>query len=361
MNLYRSIQWVIIGLAVGLGMPGAVHADAPELQQRLEQLEAQVERLQQQANDDAALADDARRLDEAGYGDDFEMTFWVWLSYIYRDQPPRSTFWAWEVELSVTKVFTDAIAATFDIDVIDTSNGARVELEQAFLSLLVWREHATVLTLGKFNAPFGIEPRDFWDRLAGSTSLLFRAQPQDLTGVMLTQPVGPVTLQGFAVNGFDQNLANNHQPSVGLVTAWEPHQDVHLAVTHYWGPEMDDRVGDKLYLIVAEANWYLTPRLSLAGQYLWGSTASPAGRQTWAGGAGIINVDLSQRWRAFGRWSYLDDRDGFVSGPRRQQEFGLGAAFYLLPELEFRTEYRRDWLNPGANRHSVFAHVTYGF
>ena len=36
---------------------------------------------------------------------------------------------------------------------------------------------STIFTVGKFNAPFGIERRDFWDRLTGSTSLLFHALP----------------------------------------------------------------------------------------------------------------------------------------------------------------------------------------
>ncbi|MEX0886713.1 MAG: outer membrane beta-barrel protein [Phycisphaeraceae bacterium] len=358
---------IILGLLVVAGWPaGAMAAEAAaaaggdaELRQRVEALEMQIEQMQRQGRPTEHGA--GHRDGAGGYGGGLDFTAWVWLTYLYESEPTRSTFWAWEVELAATHSFTPELAATFELDFVDMNDSARVTIEQAFLSMVLARDHGTVLTVGKFNAPFGMEPRDFWDRTTGSTSLLFRAMPRDLVGVILTQPIGDFTLQPLVVNGFEDNLDSNHQPSVGLVVAWEPSDDLRLAVTNYYGPEMADRVGEKLYLLVVEGTWYVTPVLSVAGEYLYGSTEAVTGRQTWSGVASEMSLDLSERWRVFGRWSYLHDPDGFVMSGRRQQEFGVGVALYLHPEVECRAEYRRDWINPGDNRHSVLAHVTFGF
>lgn len=371
------------------GGDAAVNHDADGhdrgLAERVEQLQAQVNDLQrrlesrEQLASPDGLSDQARRqlVDEiiaevdrqqsnfdSAYGDGLDLSIWGWLTYLYQSNPTRSTFWAWEVELSATHSFTDKLAATVDLEFIDRDDDTRVEIEQAFLSTVLFHEHETVLTLGKFNAPFGIEARDFWDRRTGSTSRLFRAMPQDLTGVIVTQPIGKtgLTVQPFVVNGFDQDLANNSQPSVGLVAAWEPNRDFRFAVTNYYGPEMADRVDDKMYLLVIEGTAHLTPRLEAAAQYLYGTTESPTGRLTWSGAAAVLSLDLNERWRAFGRWSYLDNNDGAIGGTaERGHEFGVGAALYLHPHVETRLEYRRDFNRVADDRHSVFAHATFGF
>ena len=71
---------------------------------------------------------------------------------------------------------------TTELSLFAADDHWRGELEEAFVSLLVSEDSQTILTLGKFHADIGVEPRDFWDRLTGTTSLLFAAEPQDLVG-----------------------------------------------------------------------------------------------------------------------------------------------------------------------------------
>jgi hypothetical protein len=146
---------------------------------------------------------EAEQSSSSGNGEGVELGFWVWLTYLHDTGKDMTTFWAWEVELSASKTFSSRLATTVELQFIDTNRGIFSEIEQAFLSIVLHEKTETLLTVGKFNAPFGTEQRDFWDRLTGTVSLLFYAQPQDLTGIMLTQPVGDtgITLKPFLVNG----------------------------------------------------------------------------------------------------------------------------------------------------------------
>jgi hypothetical protein len=373
-----------------LGVAPTLYADDASTAERLRQLENTVANLQQQlrryeakerrtdeqnerilrAQMEAILGDIDLKQDTAGhgygggYGEGLDVTVWGWLTYLTMSNSDRNTFWAWEIEIDVTKTFTERLAASFDIEFVDTNSGARTEVEQLFLSALVSPQRRTVLTVGKFNAPFGIEPRDFWDRMTGSRSLLFDAIPHDLTGMMLTQPVGDstLTLQPFLVNGFNHDLDVNSQPSFGLVAAWEPSNDLRLAVTNMYGPETAGDTGDKQYMLLVEGEWYITDATTFWAQLLYGTTESPAGSMSWHGAAVIVNHDFNERWRVFFRWSYLDDQDGYVTGDAAaRHEVGAGVGWYLHPLIECRFEYRHDFIDLTNDQDSAFAHVTFGF
>ena len=362
---------------------------AARAEQRVEQLEGHVTDLETQLSeyktqDDEALnerlgvmheqlmedltaqlrEDTAGHGDGSGYGEGFEVTFWVWLTYMYQSDRERSTFWAWEVEMDVTKTFSDRLAGAFDVELVDTNSGARADIEQAFLSAVVFENEQTILTFGKFNAPFGAEANDFWDRYTGSESLLFDAMPHNLTGLMVTQPIGGTgfKVQPFVINGFDDDLDINRDPSVGVVAAYEPSHEFRLAVTNYFGPEMAGENGDKLYLVIVDGRWLIVPGWTLWAEYLYGNTESEDGRLQWTGAMALLNIDLNEKWRVFGRFSYLDDTDGFVTGRMGiQHEVGVGFGWYLHPMVELRTEYRHDFNKGTSDADSVFVHVTFGF
>lgn len=298
-----------------------------------------------------------------GYGDGLDITFWGWISYLYSDNDNESTFWAWEVEMDVTKTFTPRIAAGFDIDFVDEEDDTEVEIEQLFLSTIVLPEHETVLTMGKFNAPFGVEARDFWDRWGGSTSLLFRRVPRDLTGIIVTQPIADtgITLQPMLINGIDDDLDVNSTPSGGLVAAWQPCESLRVAWTNIYGPEMADDNENNQYLTLLEAEYDVNPALSVAAEFLYATTETDTGSMDWYGAAAFANYDVNARWRVFGRWSYLNDRDGYLTGsPGDSQEIGVGVGIYIHPLVELRAEYRHDFVD-GDDDDSVLTHATFGF
>lgn len=309
--------------------------------------------------------------DSYGYGRGFDLTFWGWISYLRTPQEQYSTFWAWEAEFDVTKSFTENLSAAADIDFEDEEREAEVNIEQLFLSMLLPNLDDAIFTAGKFNAPYGIERRDFWDRLTGSTSLLFRAMPRDLVGVMFTQPCDEVDMifRAFVVNGFENSLDINQQPSIGLMVEYRPCDDFSLATTSYWGPEFEENTHDKLYFNVAQATWLVASSLSLSGEVLYGTTDSPSGQLDWTGYALIASQNVWEPCRVFFQWSDLSDRDGFITGDaERRQQGSVGLAWYLHEHVEGRIEYRRDFYRERyfggfepEDSDNYSAHFTFGF
>ncbi len=290
-----------------------------------------------------------------GYGsaNGVQYAFWGWLSYENSPQAGLSSFRAWEAEMDVTKTFTDRIAVAADIDLYDSnrdywftwSGSAIPHVEQLFLSLMLPNKNDTLVTFGKFNTPFGIERRDFWDRLTGSVSLLFLAQPEDLVGAMMTYaiPDANLVIRPMIVNGFNQNVDVNQQPSFAVMVQYQPDPNLTLAVTNWIGPEFNNDNHDKLYLINSQVTWAVTCKLKLRAEQLYVRTMSPTGVIQWSGAAVIANYDCNERCRVYAQWSLLDDPNGFVTDTRQQaQEFNVGCAYYLHPRVEFRLDYRHD-------------------
>lgn len=333
--------------------------DATRAAMRYQIVQAEVARAM--AEHDAAINGDG-----SGYGEGFEVVIWGWLTYLYHARPgaDRSTFWAWEVEVDITKTFNEWLAAGIDLDFVDVNGNTRTEIEQAFLSILLSDEDRTVLTVGAFNSPFGAEPRDFWDRKTGTVSLLFDAIPHDLVGALLTQPIGDtgVTVQPFIVNGWDNDLDVNGQPSVGVVLKVDPADDLHFAVTNWYGPEMAGNNSDKAYFVLVEGAWQVTPTLLWEAQYVYGTTESPMGRQQWMGAMTLVDVDLNDRMHVFTRFSYLDDRDGFITGaPDTRYEVAVGAGIHIERMVELRFEYRHEFVESAGDLDIAEVHVTFGF
>ena len=304
-----------------------------------------------------------------GYSAGVQIAFWGWLSYLSSPQEHYDTFWAWEGQLDISKSITDRLAATADINFIDTNHGAYVELQQLYLSILYPDCHDAILTAGKFNGPFGIEARDFWYRQTGDTTLVYDALPQELTGLMYTQPVAAanVTLRAFVVNGFNDNLDINQQPSLGVMAEYRPCPCLSVAWTNWWGPEFADDNGDKLFFTLAQSTWQIRPRLSLAGEFLYGETESRLGRLDWNGYALIVSQTLSERFRLFGQWSDLDDPDGYINGsPQHGRQAGIGLSYYLDKHVESRLEYVHEMTRipvplTHENSDEFLAHLTFGF
>lgn len=302
--------------------------------------------------DDAGFSPPAA--DGYGLANGVQYAFWGWLSYENSPQAGLSSFRAWEAEMDVTKTFTDRIAAAADIDFYDSneyywftwSGGAIPHIEQLFLSFMLPDKNDSVLTVGKFNTPFGIERRDFWDRLTGTVSLLFPARPEDLVGAMLTYqlPDWHLILRPMVVNGFNQNIDVNQQPSLAFMTQYQPSPDLALAVTTWYGPEFNNNNHDKLTLIDSTVTWSVTCKLRLLAEHLYVRTTSPFGLIQWSGAALIANYDVNDRFRVYGQWSLLDDPNGFVTEVHQQaQEFNVGFAYYFHPRVEVRLDYRHDF------------------
>jgi hypothetical protein len=327
-----------------------------------------------------------------------DVDVWLWLSYVHNDQRSHSEYEDAQLSLSITKTFGKNVATTFEGNLLDASGYGRLELEQAFITVLASEKTRTLVTVGKFNAGFGVEARDFWNRTTGTTSPLFGAQPQDLVGVMVTQPLGGtgVTLRPFVSADFQGEFNFDQSPSAGMTVEYRPNRDFDFAITQWvgpgvvlyggeelrmpykggvygedsptgvignWqGPHLVAERGGTLYFLDAKAIWHPYNDLTLSAEYLMGTSRTHLGRWGWAGMMGLANYDLTDHWSLFGRVSYLDDNNWLITGAfHRLYEFSGGIGYRFNDRLEVRGEYRHDYSNKLGDADTVSIHLTAGF
>jgi hypothetical protein len=323
-----------------------------------------------------------------------DVNIWGWFSYLHSSDDDDSTYWLADISAGATKRFGDRLAVTVDMHFIDDNHQTSGFLEQAFGTFVLLPQHETLLTVGKFNASFGIEPRNAWDRLNGTTSLLFGAQPQDLIGVMITQPLGNTgfTFRPFLANGFLGHFNFDQAPSVGLTTEFHRNDSLRIELTNWIGPGVtpphedsyygyggndsysgteyvvenwrgpnlySDRAG-VLYFLDGSVQWLPRPDLTLAAEGLL-AVSDRADKYDWGGVMLLANFDITDRMRVFGRWSFLDDPQGLVTGVSdRRHEVSLGAGYQFIRGLELRGEYRHDF-SQEQGMDSVSVHLTFGY
>lgn len=333
-----------------------------------------------------------------------DLNAWGWASYTPAIPHNRDNYWDLDLALGATQRFGDCLAVTADIHFLDSNGTPRGQLQQAFVTAKLSQKNSTLLTIGKFNAPFGVEPRNAWDRLGGSTSLLFGAEPQDLLGVMLTQPLGDthLTARPFLDANFQGHSDLKGPPSAGLMLEYRPTHELDLALTTWvgpgfkteesaeepgakdeddeeyagyheevysasilenWnGPDLHAERGGMLYFLDARVTWLATPALTIDGEGLLASNGATGGTLGWGGLLLLANYDITDRWRIFGRWSFLDDNQGIVTGAaQHRHEISGGVAFQLYQGLELRGEYRHDFSDQTGDLDALSAHVTFAY
>lgn len=329
---------------------------------------------------------------------------WGWLSALHSNQEGQHAYYDADLALGATARLGDRLAGTTDIHFWDANGKYRGFIEQAFVTseLAGHDGHATtLLTVGKFNANFGLEPRNAWDRIGGTTSLLFGAQPQDLVGAMVTQHVGStITLRPFVTSNFDGLSDFGSAPSGGLLVEYQPTRQLTFSVTNWVGTglrrpeseeygagpaanEEDDEYsnagswypygnwvgpwpvfepGGTLYFIDGKVSWQARPDLVLGAEGLYARTGSSEGAEGWAGAMALANWDVTDRWRLFARWSFLNDGDGLVTGvAQRRHELSGGFGVRVLPGAELRVEYRHDFSSALPDLDAVSAHLTFAY
>lgn len=341
------------------------------------------------------------------------MSLWGWSYYSVDSQHADKSSWGSELELDVTKTFFNRLSIATDAEFIDYDDQIRGDLEQLFASFLILPDNGTVITGGKFNSPIGVEGRDFWDRYTGTPSLLFRAQPEDLRGVMLTAPIGQthITLRPFLVSGFDDDTSIPDHPSGGLMVEYRPSDKLTLNVTNWFGPglawslsgsgagsgytygsssyarpnasygssgsyassvyELTDEWNSpdyssngegSLYFFNVNATWKPAPGLTLQAEYLLGSGEVHSTLSYWDGIMLLANYNIDDHWHVFAQYSFLDDATGTTTWiKQRLQEVNGGFGYHFDSHWEFRTEYRHDFSDENPDIDSVWFNITFGY
>jgi hypothetical protein len=316
-----------------------------------------------------------------------QVNAWGWFSYLHNSGDEYKDYWLGDVALAGTASIGDRIAATAEMHLIDDQNSVSGFLEQAFVSASVFPTLGTLVTVGKFNANIGVEPRDEWDRFGGTASLLFGAEPQDLIGVMITQPLGNtgLTLRPFIANNFEGDSNFDQSPSGGAILEYGPTQSLKITLTNWvgpgfvrssaddyadeyayenwYGPEIDyARIGGTFYMADAHITWQPTKALTLAAEGLLAMDGANADHPAWNGFLFLANYNITDKFRAFARFSYLNDPQWLVTGATQvAHEISGGLAYEILPGAEIRGEYRHDQSNALGGTDAISIHLTFAY
>jgi hypothetical protein len=330
-----------------------------------------------------------------------DVNAWGWASYTPAIPHNRENYWDLDLALGVTQRLGSRVAVTGEVHFLDSNGTPYGQLQQAFVTAELFEKSATLLTIGKFNARIGVEPRNAWNRFGGSASLLFGAEPQDLLGLMVTQPLGSthITVRPFVAANFQGKSNLNGPPSAGLMLDYRPVHELDLALASWigpgigkpedekdagaaasedesyesevysssilenWtGPHLNAESGGTFCFVDAKAVWLATPALTIDGEALLASDGPSAGAFAWGGVLLLANYDITDRARIFARWSFLDDNQGIVTGiEQHRHEISGGAAFQLYPGLELRGEYRHDFSDATGDLDALSAHITFTY
>jgi len=327
-----------------------------------------------------------------------EVNVWGWFSDLHDSEPEYPNYWEADLAFGATERIGENLAVTADIHFIDEDNYSWGFLEQAFVTADVWPKEGTLISIGKFNANIGVEPRNAWDRFGGTTSLLFGAEPQDFVGVMLTQPLGDtgITLRPFVSTNLEGYSDLTQAPSGGVIAEYRPAHQLSMELTNWVGPGYfmakpvfkpgapprqvdytqegysfgnwtgpdidDDAIKGTLYLVDGHVTWLATPDLTLSVEGLLAMDGPSAGRPGWSGMLALANYDLTDKLRVFAQWSYLNDNRWFITSyVQICSESSGGVAYEFIPGAEIRGEFRHDISNRFSSINSVSVHITFGY
>jgi hypothetical protein len=333
-------------------------------------------------------------------GDDLDIDAWGWAGILQTNYENKRYYDA-ELGLGITKSFAQRLAIGAEGNYINANGVTRFELEQGYASIKVSDATQTLVTIGKFNANIGTEQRDFWSRTTATTSLLFAAEPQDLLGAMVTQPIGETGLQvrSFVTEGFQSAYDFNQAPSAGVTAEYKPNRKIELALTNWVGPGFvrdggrhlgqpfprayggeygDDPAGavvenwqgpnlyatraSTLYFVDASCIVRPTTDLTLTAQGLFARTGAGKDSTSWGGFMLLADYDLTDQLHVYGRWSYLEDPDWLITGVfQRCQELSLGAGYQIFAGWELRGEYRHDFSNATPDFDTATADLTFTY
>ncbi|MGH8151053.1 MAG: outer membrane beta-barrel protein [Steroidobacteraceae bacterium] len=235
------------------------------------------------------------------------------------------------------------------LDIAEGGSGNYIDVRQAFLQ---YASGPMTIIAGKFLTLAGAEVINPTQDTNFSRSLLFfDAEPLDHTGVRATFAV--TTTFSFILgvnNGWNVTSTSYGSKTGEAGIAWTPNKTFSLATQGYFGkppPETTGGVelGEKS-LIDVVATYNATSTLTFIANFDWDQQEIPgAPTATWDGIALYANYQFNPRWRVSVRGEYLDDKDGYLTGPIDGQHLSEGTVtFGYAPtsHFELRLEGRYD-------------------
>lgn len=219
-------------------------------------------------------------------------------------------------------------------------------VEEGFISYLAPLGKGLQFDVGKFVTQHGaevIEAKDNWNY---SRSLLFAlAIPYYHAGVRLSySPNSKVTVMGDIVNGWNNVTENNGAKTYGAQVMLKPTAAFTLVQNYMAGPEQPDDTVDWRQLADTVATYVVNPKLSVMGNYDYGTDTVAGSRVHWQGIGGYAKYQATKFVAVSPRLEWYDDAAGFTTGTAQKLKEAT-ATLELKPTDTFmwRIEYRTDF------------------
>ncbi len=228
---------------------------------------------------------------------------------------------------------------------------------------------------GKFYSALGIENNYAYDEINYSRSFYFAFLPAYHMGFRTTYNIGArLSVQHWLVNGANQTEDFNGYKSNAFLFTIKPAKTVSWNVNYYFGRESRDvtpafnpglpslptqpglsvtptpgpKLNGRTHIIDTYASWSPNDKVTLAGEFdhvvsrlLTGGPPSHV-----IGGAGYAQYHFSPKFTLAGRFEYLQDHGGLLSGITQDlKEHTLTATYQPVDGVQLRLEYRRDFSN----------------
>ncbi len=307
--------------------------------------------------------------------------------------PRRDTFnfYLDQVELNLNKNFGDKIRIRADIDLGREASGSNrntegfnVSVEQAYVTVGIGEAE---LLVGRFNAPIGYYLVDRADNLTLSFSNIYNyTTPANVTGAKVYYAFNEmIDLNVYVVNNLaDTNLNTNSAiPSYGMRLGFnwgEENQKSTIGISYAGGPErlgcngiVTDGCNKHLtHIADLDVSWRATEQLTVGAEFLFRQdnsiTAGVANDRVW-GGLALVNYDVNESWRVYGRYGFLQDRTAFYTGTNQNlHDFALGVGYQITDGAKLKLEYAGNLYDPRGVAaaattwsHGVAAELAYNF
>jgi hypothetical protein len=271
----------------------------------------------------------------------------------------HNTFSLNYVEVALAKPVSESSRAGFRVDfgAGDTANMVNAfepggtdylkYVQQAYISYLVPAGTGLTIDFGKFVTPAGAEVIESKDNFNYSRGLLFAlAIPYYHTGARIGYTLNDkVSVTGFLVNGWNNVRDNNSDKTVGVSLSVKPTAKLGVIGNYLVGKEQSgDANGGTRNLIDLVASYAATGKVSVLGNFDYGSDKADGTGVDWYGVALGVKYQANDRWAFSPRYEVFFDDDGFATGTSQTvQEITLTGEYKapagLIARFEFRTDF----------------------
>ncbi len=248
-------------------------------------------------------------------------------------------------------------------------------LYQAFGTYVVPLGSGLNVDFGRFASSLGFEGTLAKDQINYTRSLLFTALPAYHMGFRSAYKVNDkITATWLLVNGINQmedfnGFKSNHFMLSAALTktfSWtgsyyvgEENRDVNPAAPSNLPPALPTQPGlstdpilprpdGKTHIGDTYFTWNATPKLTVVGEgdYIVNRLYSNSHPVHLSGTAGYVKYQFAPAFSLAGRFEYVSDRGGFLSGATQALKEGtLTAAYQPADGFQIRWEFRRDYSN----------------